>query len=89
MDSVKEIYVSDGNIADSKYTLIIMSDGTVRLTWYQGAVRSIEKEPIIVKRGIGNCAFIEYGVPNLFGIRASLPFMDEEGDLVERWEKIK
>lgn len=82
-----EVYLTQGNITDSKYVLMVMEDGTLMLIWYYNASRVVENDPTMVKRG--NTTYIEYGAPNLFGTRPMIPFMVKDGELDVRWEKIK
>ena len=85
---VKELYVSDGNVVDSTYVFMILEDGTPSLTWYMGNQKVEEYNPTISKRYDGSMK-IEYGEPNLFGVRQVLCFIDSSGQLEERWDRIK
>ena len=85
---VREMYLSDGNVKGSHYVLTIMEDGSLNLMWYMGVTKILEKNPIISKKCNGTIK-IEYGVPNLLGTRQALDFIDETGNLSERWTKIK
>lgn len=85
---VKELYVSEGNVIGSTFVLTILENGVPNLTWYMGNSKVEEKNPIISKRYDGSMK-IEYGEPNLFGVRQVLCFIDSSGKLENRWEKIK
>ena len=85
---VKELYVSDGNVVDSTYVFMILEDGTPSLTWYMGNQKVEEDNPTISKRYDGSMK-IEYGEPNLFGVRQVLCFIDSSGQLEKRWDRIK
>lgn len=87
MSKPLEIYITQGNMTDSKYVLMLMEDGTLMLIWYYFRTKVSENNPTMVKKG--NCTYIEYGAPNLFGTRPMIPFMTKDGILEERWEKIK
>jgi hypothetical protein len=88
MDNIKELYVTNGTIMASKYVLTVMNGGTLSLVWYIGASRIPQGDPIMVKSH-DKSMMVEYGAKNLFGTRASLPFLNSEGKLEPRWEKIK
>ena len=70
--------MSDGNVVGSTYVLMILEDSTPSLTWYMGNSKVEEKNPIISKRYDGSMK-IEYGEPNLFGVRQVLCFIDSRG----------
>ena len=86
--SVRELYVSEGNVVGSTFVLMILEDGTPNLTWYMGDKKVEEENPIISKRYDGSMK-IEYGEENLFGVRQVLCFIDSSGKLEERWNRIK
>ena len=86
--SVRELYVSEGNVVGSTYVLMILEDGTPSLTWYMGNQKVEEDNPTISKRYDGSMK-IEYGEENLFGVRQVLCFIDSSGQLEERWDRIK
>ena len=85
---VKELYVSESNVVGSTYVLMILEDGTPRLTWYMGNQKVEEDNPTISKRYDGSMK-IEYGEENLFGVRQVLCFIDSSGQLEKRWDRIK
>ena len=85
---VKEIYVCDGNITNSKEVLMIDDNGNPSLTFYLGETKIPEYRPVLIK--FLNGVRIEYGVPNCMGIRPCMPLIDyETGELHKRWERIK
>lgn len=86
--SVRELYVSEGNVVGSTFVLIVLEDGTINLTWYMGNKSVKENNPIISKRYDGSMK-VEYGEENLFGVRQVLCFVDSSGKLEDRWERIK
>ncbi len=86
--SVRELYVSEGNVVGSTFVLMILEDGTPNLTWYMDNKKVEEENPIISKRYDGSMK-IEYGEQNLFGVRQVLCFIDSRGKLEERWDRIK
>jgi len=86
--SVRELYVSEGNVVGSTFVLMILEDGTPNLTWYMDHKKVEEEHPIIPKRYDGSMK-IEYGEQNLFGVRQVLCFIDSRGKLEERWDRIK
>ena len=85
-NTVTEMYLSNGNIQDSKNLLMVHKDGTIELEWCLGDTIQVEENPILVK--IGRRMVLEYGTPNLFGVREMMPFQDEQGNLESRWERI-
>lgn len=89
MNKVKEMYVTYATISGSKYVLTIMEDDSLSLTWYHGASRVQEINPKIVKKGTESSTYVEYGASNLFGTRPSMPFLKCNGEVEDRWEKIK
>lgn len=84
--TVTEMYLSDGNIPSSKNLLIVHKDGTLEMKWCCGDYIQNEFNPILSK--VGRRMIIEYGDANMFGIRPTLPFQDEQGQLDKMWEKI-
>ena len=86
--SVRELYVSEGNVVGSTFVLMILKDGTPNLTWYMGDKKVEEENPIISKMHDGSMK-VEYGEQNLFGVRQVLCFIDSSGKLEERWDRIK
>ena len=86
--SVRELYVSEGNVVGSTFVLMILEDGTPNLTWYMGNQKIEENSPTISKRYDGSMK-VEYGEENLFGVRQVLCFIDSSGELEERWDRIK
>lgn len=86
--SVRELYVSEGNVVGSTFVLMILEDGTPNLTWYMGNQKIEENNPTISKRYDGSMK-VEYGEENLFGVRQVLCFIDSSGELEERWDRIK
>ena len=83
---VREIYVSDSSIKGSKNVLIIYDKGDLELKWCCENVVETQICPQFVK--IGRAMKLEYGEPNLFQIRQTLPFQNEQGQLEPCWEKI-
>lgn len=83
------MYISEGNIPNSKYVLSLLGDGSLRLKWYSENTTMVEKEPIMVKRSVADETVIEFGDENLFGIRQTIPFMTKDGKLDGRWSRIK
>lgn len=83
---VTEMYLSDGNIPQSKNLLMIYKDGTLEMKWCCGDYIRKESNPTLTK--VGRRMILEYGDPNLFGIRPTLPFQDEQGQLDKIWEKL-
>ena len=86
--SVRELYVSEGNVVGSTFVLMILEDGTPNLTWYMGNQKIEENNPTISKRYDGSMK-VEYGEENLFGVRQVLCFIDSSGELEKRWDRIK
>lgn len=85
---IKEIYVCDGTIKKSKEVLMIDDNDNISLTFYLGDTKIPEHKPEFIKflKGIR----IEYGVPNIIGTRASMPFLDyDTGELHRNWTRIK
>ena len=85
---IKEIYVCDGTIKKSKEVLMIDDNDNISLTFYLGDTKIPEHKPEFIKflKGIR----IEYGVPNIIGTRASMPFKDyDTGELHKNWTRIK
>ena len=83
---VKEIYLADGDVVDSKYLLFIYDNGEIVLKWCYEDIVEIQEKPSLTK--VGRRMVLEYGEPNLFDIRQRIAFQDELGNLEERWEKI-
>jgi hypothetical protein len=83
---VREIYVSDSSIKNSKNVLIVYESGHLELKWCCENVVERQVCPMFVKVGRG--MKLEYGEPNLFQIRQMLPFQNEQGELEPCWEKI-
>ena len=85
---VKEIYVCDGTIKDSKYVLMIDDNDNVSLTFYLRETKIPEYKPVLIRFMSG--IRIEYGVPNCMGTRSCMSFIDyETGELRKNWTKIK
>lgn len=84
----KEVYICDGNLVDSKYVLCVMLNGDISLVWYSGTLRIEQYDPIVIKKE-NKKMVIEYGTPNLFGIRPNLEFFDKDGNLEKKWSRIK
>ena len=84
--TVTEMYISDGNIPESKNLLMVHKDGKLELKWCCGDYIQDEYQPTLSK--VGRRMLLEYGEPNLFGIRQKLPFQDEQGNLDSSWERI-
>ena len=82
------MYVTEGDGKNSHYILMVNSDGSLNLNWYDNSSKTVEDEPIMVKRSNGSM-MLEYGEKNLFGIRRAIPFLDNKGNLESRWERIK
>ena len=85
-NSVTEMYISDSTIKDSKNLLLVHKDGTLELKWCLGETIEVQANPTLVK--VGRKMRLEYGEPNLFGIRQIIPFQDENGNLEKVWEKV-
>jgi hypothetical protein len=83
---VKEIYLTDGEIPNSKYILMIHEDGYLVMKWCYEDLTELQPNPILVK--VGRRMILEYGEPNLFNIKQRIGFQDEQGKLEERWEKV-
>lgn len=83
---VKEIYLTEGEIPDSKYLLMVYEDGFLVMKWCYEDLVEVQPNPILTK--VGRKMILEYGQPNLFSIRQRLPFQDEQGNLDDRWEKV-
>lgn len=82
---VKEMYEGEDTLKDSKYLLIIYSDGTLKLTWYYKD--KVVEEPNPVLRPSGKGLRLEYGNSKVL---SSVPFTGyNDGVLDKRWEKIK
>lgn len=88
MIKAKEVYVTNANTPNSRYVLMRMIDGTLKFNWYDEESVIHEEEPILVKKGDGSMK-LEFGEKNLFGIRQNLPFIDSDGNLEDRWDRIK
>jgi hypothetical protein len=88
MIKAKEVYVTNASAPNSKYVLMRMVDGTLRLNWYDTDSKIVEEEPTLTKR-YDNSMKLEFGEKNLFGIRQVLPFIDSKGELEDRWDRIK
>ena len=82
-----EIYVTDGIMSGSKYTLIVMEDGSVEFNWYINNVKIPQKDTILVK--CGNGIKIEYGSKVGNDKFLMTLYNCEDGKLHKRWEKIK
>lgn len=85
--TVKEIYLADGNIENSKYIMLVFEDGYIGLEWCYEDIIEIQPNPCLTK--VGRKMILEYGEPNLFQQKQRLPFQDEQGNLEQIWEKIK
>ena len=89
MDSyVTEMYLTDGEIVGSKYLLMVKSDGTVELNWYNGDTKKEMEKPCLTRclKGMK----VIYGVPNNMGIRPSMEVIDyDSGKLATRWKQLK
>ncbi len=83
---VNEIYMTDGEMNNSKYLLFVYDNGDLVMKWCYEDIVEIQINPILTK--IGRRMLLEYGEPNLFSIRQRLPFQDEQGNLDEIWEKV-
>lgn len=88
MNNAKEIYITKGDGASTYYILIVNEDGSLTFNWYGNRCRITEKEPIMSKKPNG-CMMLEYGEKNLFGLRKVIPFLDKDGVLDSRWDRIK
>ena len=82
----KEMYLGNANIPNSKYLLIVYDNDVLVLKWCCGNVVEVQSNPIMVK--VGRKMILEYGEPNLFGVRRQLTFQDENGNLNSNWERI-
>ena len=83
---VKEIYLSNGDIKDSKNLLLVYDNGELVMKWCYEDIIEVQENPTLTK--IGRRMILEYGEPNLFKIRQRIPFQDEMGKLESIWEKI-
>ena len=83
---VKEIYLTDGEIKNSKYILMIHEDGYLVMKWCYEDLTEVQPNPALTK--VGRRMVLEYGEPNLFNIKHMIPFQDEMGNLDKRWEKV-
>ena len=83
---VKEIYLADGEIVNSKLILFIYENGDVLLEWCYEDLIEVQANPTLNK--VGRRMILEYGEPNIFNLRQRMTFQDEQGNLDERWEKI-
>ena len=83
---VREIYVSNSSIKGSKNVLFVYESGDLELKWCCENVVEKQLCPSLVKEN--NKVRLEYGEPNLFQIRQTLPFQNEQGQLEPCWEKI-
>lgn len=82
-----EIYVTDGIMDGSKYTLIVMKDGSVEFNLYINDVKMPKKDAILVK--CGNGIKIEYGSKSASDKFFMTLYNCEDGKLHKRWERIK
>lgn len=85
---IKEVYVTKGDGVDVHYVLMVNADGSLTFNWYDNTNKMVENDPIMVKKPNG-CMMLEYGEKNLFGLRRVIPFLDKDGVLDSRWERIK
>ena len=70
-----------------KFVLVIYTDNSLKLLYYNGRTRIEEPGVEIVDSGENGGKRIEYGTPN---VKTSLPFKKYlDGTLEERWTKIK
>lgn len=83
---VKEIYLSNSDVGNSKNLLLVYDNDSIVLKWCNGNVIEIQESPTLIN--IGRRTLIEYGEPNLFGIRRKIPFKNDVGNLESMWEKI-
>ena len=83
---VKEIYLADGEIVNSKLILFIYENGDVLLEWCYEDLIEVQANPTLNK--VGRRMILEYGESNIFNLRQRMTFQDEQGNLDERWEKI-
>jgi hypothetical protein len=83
---VKEIYLTDGEIKNSKYLLMVHEDGYLVMKWCYEDLIEVQPNPSLIK--VGRKMVLEYGEPNLFNIKQRIAFQDEQGKLESRWEKI-
>ena len=83
---VREIYVSDSSIKNSKNVLLVYENGDLDLKWCCENVVERQVNPMLVK--VGRSMKLEYGEPNLFQVKQMLPFQNEQGQLEPCWEKI-
>ncbi len=83
---VKEIYLADGNVVDSKLLLLVYEHGDIVLKWCYEDLVEVQANPTLTK--VGRRMILEYGEPNIFNLRQRMTFQDEQGNLDERWEKI-
>ena len=83
---VKEMYLADGEVIDSKLLLLIYENGDIVLKWCYDDIIEVQANPTLNK--VGRRMLLEYGEPNLFNIRQRMTFQDEQGNLDEKWEKI-
>ena len=81
------MYVGDGVYPGVKFVLVIYTDNSLKLLYYNGRTRIEEPGVEIVDSGENGGKRIEYGTPN---VKTSLPFKKYlDGTLEERWTKIK
>lgn len=83
---VKEIYLANGEVVDSKLLLLVYENGDIVLKWCYEDLVEVQANPTLTK--VGRRMILEYGEPNIFNLRQRMTFQDEQGNLDERWEKI-
>ena len=85
-DKVKEIYLSNARIKDSKHLLIIYEDGSMLMKWcYRNTVETVPNLAVTENNGK---KVLTYGSPNMFGIKEKKPFKNEKGEMEEIWTKM-
>ncbi len=88
MDNVKEIYVGEVGYSNCHYVLMIKDDGTLNLNWYFGDLKHHEKDAVLEKNADGSMDIVLKKTSSN-GIKRKVPFMDKNGNLNEKWSKIK
>lgn len=83
---VKEIYLANGEVVDSKLLLLVYENGDIVLKWCYEDLVEVQANPTLTK--VGRRMILEYGEPNIFNLRQRMTFQDEQGNLDERWEKV-
>ena len=82
---VKEMYEGDGVAINTKYLLIIYSDGTLKLKRYYGDRCADEDNPVLIPAGKG--LRLQFGTPS---VKTSIPFTKYyDGSVDKNWTKIK